>query len=87
MTERNDDGGGGGEWMEPGVNVPVFCSGVAHATVVSGEIHIAYFVEQSGPNGSERVINLRIVLPALALPNARAVIDQAVRANRDGWNG
>lgn len=68
--------------IEPAMNLPIYCSGLAEVAVVGGDLHSTWFVELRGPCGIERVINLRTILPAIALQLTREKVDQAIIAAR-----
>jgi hypothetical protein len=65
--------------VEPAINLPIFCTGIAGASVRDGALHLAFFVELGGPNGFERVINLRLVMQAT---DWRACTKKSTRRSR-----
>jgi hypothetical protein len=70
-------------YCEPAVNTPVFLTGAHTALISCGLIHIAWFLEQPGVDGLERIINLRTIMPLGAVDPVRRIIDEARRAARD----
>jgi hypothetical protein len=74
------------ELIEPIACPAVYCSGVARAFVKDGEVHLLWFVEQPGVTGIERVVNLRTVMRIEAFPEARALVDEALKAWRRALN-
>lgn len=61
-------------FVEPAVNIPIYVDGMAFAKLRDGMYHIAAYVEQEGPNGVERVINLRFIAPLGGVMNAIPVL-------------
>jgi hypothetical protein len=68
--------------VEPALNLPVFCTDLAKATVKDGALHLMFYVALDGPNGVEHVINLRIAMQATAWRGMRQKIDEALAAFR-----
>jgi hypothetical protein len=75
-----DNPGPPDSYVEPAVNLPVYCSGLAKATIRDGALHLMFFIEQDSPNGVERIINLRITMQATAWQATRLRIDEAIAA-------
>jgi hypothetical protein len=59
-------------WIEPAVNPPLYCTGLAKAQVRDGAL--------DGPNGVEHVLNLRVALQSTAWHGAREKVDEALAA-------
>jgi hypothetical protein len=57
-------------FVEPAVKAEIFLDGLAFATYREGHFHIATYIKQAGPNGTEHVINLRAAMPARAVLEA-----------------
>lgn len=70
------------ELVEPFALTPVYCTGVARAFVANGEVHLLWYIEQPGPYSVERVANLRTIMRVDAFPEARALVDEALRISR-----
>jgi hypothetical protein len=67
----------GEEYVEPAVNVPIYIDGY-FTTSRDGMLHIAYYVVVNGPNGPERMIVARHVMPQSAVAKGRASTDAAI---------
>lgn len=65
---------------EPAVNTPIYCSGIHRAVVIDGEIHLVWYIDQPGIEGIERVANLRTIMRVEAIPDARKLVDSALKA-------
>jgi hypothetical protein len=72
--------------VEPAVNLPVFCTSISNAAVRDGALHLAFFVELDGPNGVERIINLRIAMQATAWRETSQKVDEAIAAFKRTFN-
>ena len=51
------------DFIEQTIVPSIFVTGMAYATLREGLYHIAAYVEQDGPYGPERIINLRFIVP------------------------
>jgi hypothetical protein len=72
--------------VEPAINLPIYLTGISNATFKDGALHLAFFVELDGPNGVERVINLRVAMPATAWLGTSQKIDEAIGAFKRTFN-
>lgn len=68
------------ELIEPFACTPVYCTGLARAFVADGDVHLLWFIEQPGIDGLERIANLRTIMRVEAFPAARALVDEALKA-------
>ena len=66
-------------FVEPAINQAVYVDGLAFAKLRDGIFHIAAYVEQDGPNGRERVINLRFICPMSGVMVAIQALMELVR--------
>lgn len=65
-------------WIEPAINSPVYCTGLADAFSDHDLIHLVFYVEQMGAHGVERVAHVRLILPQEAIAPGRALVDFAL---------
>lgn len=74
-------------WVEPAINSPVYCTGLAHAFPDHDLIHLVFYVEQVGPHGVEHVGHVRLIMPQKAIVPGRALVDFALcMGNRELLN-
>lgn len=70
---------GEGPLIEPFACPPLFCSGLASAEVRAGMLHMTWYYESVGPDGTaERVVNCRIVIPLPMRASALATVEAAL---------
>jgi hypothetical protein len=72
--------------VEPALNLPIFCNGLAKAAVKDGALVLAFYVDLDGPCGVERVLNLRVVMQAHMWRETSQKIDEAIAAFKRTFN-
>jgi hypothetical protein len=72
--------------VEPALNLPIFCTGLAKAVVKDGALHLAFYVALDGPCGTEHVMNLRLVMQATDWRGVHQKIDEALAAFRRSFD-
>jgi hypothetical protein len=77
------------DFIEPAVNLPIYCSGLAKAAVrdaAPAPFKLAFFIEQDGQSGVEHVLNLRVAMQSHAWRGTAQKIDEALAAFRRSFD-